>query len=186
MEHPIQLEGTKFQQVFQDFVIPKFIPPFCHNRNPLEEEANQAAQQWYHHYFGSTILPETFEKIKKGNPHIIPVSIHPTAELSRLAWAFEFYLFMFVIDDVVECKTRTSSLEDLEELYLELMVLIISSFPQYHVLQENLNRYFSDEIDRRSNKDFAEKVLARAMQHSKTGLVHLTLLKSIDQPKLIF
>jgi hypothetical protein len=93
---------------------------------------------------------------------------------------------MFVIDDVVECKTRTSSLEDLEELFLELMVLIISSFPQYHILQENLNRYFSDEIDRRSNKDFAEKVLARAMQHSKTGLVHLTLLKSIDQPKLIF
>lgn len=168
MEHPIQLEGTKFQQVFQDFVIPKFIPPFCHNRNPLEQEANQAAQQWYHHYFASTILPETFEKIKKGNTHIIPVSNHPTAELSRLEWAFEFYLFMFVIDDVVECKTRTSSLEDLEELFLELMVLIISSFPQYHILQENLNRYFSDEIDRRSNKDFAEKVLARAMQHSKT------------------
>ncbi|CAM6029760.1 unnamed protein product [Sphagnum balticum] len=168
MEHPIQSEGTKFQQVFQDFVIPKFIPPFSHNRNPLEEEANQVAHQWYHHYFASTIFPETFEKIKKGNTHIIPISVHPTAELSRLEWALEFYLFMFVIDDVVERKTRTSSLEDLEELFLELMVLIISSFPQYHILQENLNRYFSDELDRRSTKDFAEKVLARAMQHSKT------------------
>lgn len=186
MEYPIQLEGTKFQQVFQDFVTPKFIPPFCHNHNPLEEEAIQVAQQWYHHYFASTILPETFEKIKKANTHIIPSSNHPTAELSRLEWALEFYLFMFVIDDVVERKTRTSSLEDLEELFLELMVGIISSFPQYHILQENLNRYFSDEIDGRSTKDFAEKVLARAMQHSKTGLLHLTLLKSIDQPELIF
>ncbi len=186
MEHPIQLERTKFQQVFQDFVIPKFIPPFCHIRNPLEEEAYQAAQQWYHHYFASTIHPETFEKIKKGNTHILPISNHPTAELSRLEWTVEFFFFMFVIDDVVECKTRTSSLEDLEEFFVELMVLIISSFPQYHILQENLNKYFSDELDRRSIKDFPEKVLARTMQHSKIGLVHLTLLKSIDQPKLIF
>jgi hypothetical protein len=186
MEHPIQLEGTKFQQVFQDFVIPKFIPPFRHNRNPLGEEANQVAQQWYHHYFASTILPETFEKIKKGKIPSLPISIHPTAELSRLEWALEFYLFMFLLDDVVERKTRTSSLEDLEELFVELMGVIISSFPQYHILQENLNKYFSDELDRRSIKDFPEKVLARAMQHSKTGLVHLTLLKSIDQPKLIF
>jgi len=168
MEHPIQSERTKFQQVFQDFVIPKFIPPFCHNRNPLGEEADQAAQQWYRHYFESTILPETFEKIKKGNVQMLPISNHPTAELSRLEWAVEFFFFLFVIDDVVECKTRTSSLEDLEELFVELMAGMISSFPQYHILQENLNKYFSDELDRRSIKDFPEKVLARAVQHSKT------------------
>jgi hypothetical protein len=141
MEHPIQLEGTKFQQVFQDFVFPKFTPPFCHNHDPLEEEAIQVSQQWYNHYFASTLLPETFEKIKKGNTQIIPSSNHPTAELSRLEWALEFYLFMFHLDDVIECKTRTSSLEDSEELFLELMVLIISSFAQYHILRENLNRF---------------------------------------------
>jgi hypothetical protein len=113
MEGPIKLEDTTIQQIVQDFIIPKFILPFCHNHNPLEEEVNQTTQQWYHH-FASIIFLETFEKIKKGNPYIILVSIHPTTELSCLEWAIEFYLFLFVIDDVVECKTRTTSLEDLE------------------------------------------------------------------------
>jgi hypothetical protein len=174
----LKSNDTKFQQQHQlhDFIIPKFIPPFSHKRNPLEEEANRAAQQWYHHYFSSTISPETFYKIKNGSCQTIPTCVHPTAELSRLEWALEFYLFLFVIDDVVECKTRTSSLEDLEELFLELMVLMISSFPEDQIFKENLTKYFDDEIDHKLIKDFAEKVNARAMQYSKTGMLHLNLI----------
>ncbi len=177
-EGPLKSNDTKFQQQhqFHDFIIPKFIPPFSHKRNPLEEEANRAAQQWYPHYFSSTIIPETFYKIKNASCQTIPTCVHSTAELSRLEWAFEFYLFLFVIDDVVECNTRTSSLEDLEELFLELMVLIISSFPKDQIFKENLTKYFDDEIDHKFVKDFAEKVHARAMQCSKTGMLHLNLI----------
>jgi hypothetical protein len=129
----------------------------------------QAAQQWYCHYFADcTMNLETFYKIKNVNFQTIPVSVHSTAKLSHLEWAFEFYMFLFSIDDVVGHKTRSSSLEDLEEFFLELMVVIISSFPKDHLLKENLTKYFDDEIDHKLTKDFAEKVLARAMQHSKT------------------
>jgi hypothetical protein len=51
------------------------------------------------------------------------------------------------------------------------MVVIISSFPKDHLLKENLTKYFDDEVDHKLTKDFAEKVLARAMQHSKTGML---------------
>jgi uncharacterized membrane protein len=164
----------KFQQQrqVQDFVIPRFIPPISHKRNPLEEEANRAAQQWYHHYFADTIIPETFYKIKNVDFQTIPVGVHPTTKLSRLEWAFEFYMFIFIIDDVVEHKTRVSSLEDIEEFFLELMVVIITSFPKDLILKENLTKYFDDEIDHKSTKDFAIKVLARVMQRSKTGMPH--------------
>jgi len=170
MEGSTRSNDTKFQQhQVQNFVIPRFIPPFCHKRNPLEEEAIQAAQQWYCHYFAdSTMTLETFYKMKNMNFQTIPVSVHSTAKLSHLEWAFEFYMFLFSIDDVVGHKTRSSSLEDLEEFFLELMVVIISSFPEDHLLEENLTKYFDDEIDHKLTKDFAEKVLARAMQHSKT------------------
>jgi hypothetical protein len=132
IEGPLKSNDTKFQQQhqFHDFIIPRFIPPFSHKRNPLEEEANRAAQQWYHHYFSSTINPEIFYKIKNAGTQFIPTCVHSTAELSRLEWVLEFYLFLFVIDDVVECKSHTSSLEDLEELFLELMVIILSSLPK--------------------------------------------------------
>jgi hypothetical protein len=40
MEISIQLEDATIQQVVKDFVIPKFIPPFCHS-HPLEEEASE-------------------------------------------------------------------------------------------------------------------------------------------------
>jgi hypothetical protein len=138
IEGPLKSNDTKLQQQhpFHDFIIPRFIPPFSHKRNPLEEEANRAAQQWYHHYFSSTIDPETFYKIRNVGPQFIPTCVHSTAELSRLEWVLEYYLFLFVIDDVVECKSRTSSLEDLEELFLELMVIIISSFPKDQILKE--------------------------------------------------
>ncbi len=171
-ESSIESNDTKFQQQHQvqDFVIPRFVHPFCHTRNPLEEEANRAAQQWYHHYFVDTMNPEFFYKIKNMDLQTIPAGVHPTAKLSRLEWAFEFYLFMFIIDDLVEQKTRASSLEDLEEFFLELMVVIISSFPEDHILKENLTKYFNDEIDHKSTKDFAKKVFARVMQHSKTGM----------------
>jgi len=69
-------------------------------------------------------------------------------------------LFLFIIDDVVQHKIHTSSLEDLEEFFLELMVVIISSFPEDHILKENLTKYFNDEINHKSTKDFAKKVLA--------------------------
>jgi hypothetical protein len=164
------------QHPFHDFIIPRFIPPFSHKRNPLEEEANRAAQQWYHHYFSSTINPETFHKIKNAGTQFIPTCAHSTAELSRLEWVFEFYLFLFVIDDVVECKSRTSSLEDLEKLFLELMVIIISSFPKDQIFKENLTKYFDDEIDQKLIEDFAGKVHARAMQYSKIGMLHLNLI----------
>jgi hypothetical protein len=114
---------------------------------------------------------ENFYKIKNVNFQTIPVSVHSTAKLSHLEWAFEFYMFLFSIDDVVGHKTRSSSLEDLEEFFLELMVVIISCFPKDHLLKENLTKYFDDEIDLKLTKDFAEKVLARAMQHSKTGML---------------
>jgi len=178
IEGPLKSNDTRFQQQhqFHDFIIPRFIPPFSNQCNPLEEEANQAAQQWYHHYFSSTIIPETFYKIKNACTQTIPRCVHPTAELSRLEWAFEFYLFLFVIDDVVECKARTSSLEDLEEFFLELMVLIISYFPKDQIFKENLTKYFDDEIDHKFIKDFAEKVHMQAMQYSKTGMLHLNLI----------
>jgi hypothetical protein len=172
-ESSIESNDTKFQQQHQvqDFVIPRFVHPFCHTRNPLEEEANRAAQQWYHHYFANTMIPETFYKIQNASfLQTIPVCVHPTAKLSRLEWAIEFYLFLFIIDDVVQHKIHTSSLEDLEEFFLELMVVIISSFPKDHILKENLTKYFNDEIDQKSTKDFAKKVLAQVMQHSKTGM----------------
>jgi hypothetical protein len=138
IEGPLKSNDTKFQKQhhFHDYIIPRFIPPFSHKRNPLEEGANRAAQQWYHHYFSSTINPETFHKINNAGTQFIPTCAHSTAELSRLEWVFEYYLFLFVIDDVVECKSRTSSLEDLEELFLELMVIIISSFPKDQILKE--------------------------------------------------
>jgi len=138
----------------------------------LEEEANQATQQWYHHYFVNTMILEKFHKTESMDLQTIPACVHPTAKLSRLEWAFEFYMFMFIIDDLVEHKTHASSLEDLEEFFLELMVVIISSFPEDHILKENLTKYFNDEIDHKSTKDFAKKVLARVMQHSKTGMLH--------------
>ncbi len=100
------------------------------------------------------------------------VCTHPTSKLSRLEWAIEFYMFLFIIDDMVEHKIDTSSLEDLEEFFLELMVVIISSFPKDHILKENLTKYFNDEIDHKLTKDFANKVLARVMQHSKTCMLH--------------
>jgi hypothetical protein len=81
-------------------------------------------------------------------------------------------MFIFIIDDVVEHKTRVSSLEDIEEFFLELMVVIITSFPKDLILKENLTKYFDDEIDHKSTKDFAIKVLARVMQRSKTGMPH--------------
>jgi hypothetical protein len=140
----------------------------------LEREADQAAQQWFHHYFGSTTIDETFDNIKKDTTQIIPVSVHSTAELSRLEWAFEFYRFLYAIDDVVDCKARTSTLEDLEDFFVELMVVIISSFPEDQILKENLGKYFTDEIDRKSTKDFPEKVLAQVLQHS--GMLHLILI----------
>ncbi len=174
-ESSIESNDTKFQQQrqVQDFVIPRFVHPFCHTRNSLEEEANRAAQQWYHHYFANTIIPEIFYKIKNASfLQTIPVCVHPTAKLSHLEWAIEFYMFLFIIDDVVEHKIHTSSLENLEEFFLELMVVIISSFPKDHILKENLAKYFDDEIDHKSTKDFAKKVLARVMQHSKTGMLH--------------
>jgi hypothetical protein len=173
-ESSIESNGTKFQhqRQVQDFVIPRFVHPFCHTRNSLEEEANRAAQQWYHHYFANTMIPETFYKIKNATLQTIPVCVHPTAKLSRLEWAIEFYMFLFIIDDVVGHKIHTSSLEDLEEFFLELMVVIISSFPKDHILNGNLTKYFNDEIDHKSTKDFATKVLARVMQHSKTGMLH--------------
>ncbi|KAH9542884.1 hypothetical protein CY35_13G031600 [Sphagnum magellanicum] len=163
------LDDLKLQQHNQvkDFVIPKFVPPFYHKRNPLEREADQAAQQWFHHYFGNTTIDETFDNIKKDTTQIIPVSVHSTAELSRLEWAFEFYRFLYAIDDVVDCKARTSTLEDLEDFFVELMVVIISSFPEDQILKENLGKYFIDEIDRKSTKDFPEKVLAQVLQHSE-------------------
>jgi len=173
-ESSIESNDTKFQQrhQVQDFVIPRFVHPFCHTRNPLEEEANRAAQQWYHHYFVNTMIPEKFHKIESMDLQTMPACVHPTAKLSRLEWAIEFYLFLFIIDDVVQHKIHTSSLEDLEEFFLELMVVIISSFPKDHILKENLTKYFNDEIDHKSTKDFAKKVLARVMQHSKTGMLH--------------
>jgi hypothetical protein len=163
------LDDLKLQQHNQvkDFVIPKFVPPFYHKRNPLETEADRAAQQWFHHYFGNTTILETFDNIKKDTTHTIPVAVHPTAELSRLEWALEFYQFLFAIDDVVNCKTRTSTLEDLEDFFVELMVVIISSFPEDQILKENLGKYFHDEIDSKSTKDFREKVLAQVLQHSE-------------------
>jgi hypothetical protein len=87
IEGPLKSNDTRFQQQhqFHDFIIPRFIPPFSNQCNPLEEEANQAAQQWYHHYFSSTIIPETFYKIKNASfLQTIPVCVHPTAKLSRL------------------------------------------------------------------------------------------------------
>jgi hypothetical protein len=51
-------------------------------------------------------------------------------------------------------------LEDLEEFFVELMVVIISSFPEEQILKENLGKYFDDEIDGKSTKDFPEKVLS--------------------------
>jgi hypothetical protein len=80
------LDDVKLQQhnQVQDFVIPKFEPPFYHKRNPLETEADRAAQQWFHHYFGNTTILETFHNIKKDTTQTIPVAVHPTAELSRL------------------------------------------------------------------------------------------------------
>lgn len=163
------LDDLKLQQdnQVQNFVIPKFEPPFYPKRNPLETEADRAAQQWFYHYFGNTTILETFDNIKKDTTQTIPVAVHPTAELSRLEWAFEFYQFLFAIDDVVNCKTRTSTVEDLEDFYAELMVVIISSFPEDQILKENLGAYFNDEIDRESIKDFPEKVLAKVSQHSE-------------------
>jgi hypothetical protein len=75
---------------------------------------------------------------------------------------------------VVDCKARTSTLEDLEDFFVELMVVIISSFPEDQILKENLGKYFIDEIDRKSTKDFPEKVLAQVLQHS--GMLHLILI----------
>jgi chemotaxis methyl-accepting protein methylase len=56
------------------------------------------------------------------------------------------------------------------------MVLMISSFPEDQIFKENLTKYFDDEIDHKLIKDFAEKVNARAMQYSKTGMLHLNLI----------
>jgi len=108
MEVSIQLEDATIQQVVQDFVIPKFIPPFCHS-HPLEEEASELFNN------GTTTILQALYVLKhlrnstKGTPIL---STQP--ELSHLEWAIEFYLFLFVIDDVAECKTRIASLEDLE------------------------------------------------------------------------
>ncbi len=56
------------------------------------------------------------------------------------------------------------------------MVLIISYFPKDQIFKENLTKYFDDEIDHKFIKDFAEKVHVRAMQYSKTGMLHLNLI----------
>lgn len=90
-------------------------------------------------------------------------------------WATEFYLFLFIIDDMVVHKTRTS-LKDLEEFFLELMVLIISYFHEGQILKYNLTKYFDDEINHKLIKDFVKKVHAWAMQHSKTSMLHLILI----------
>ncbi|CAM6029117.1 unnamed protein product [Sphagnum balticum] len=166
LKHLDDLKLHQHNQV-QDFVIPKFVPPFYNKRNPLEIEANRATQQWFHHYFGNTTILETFDNLKKDTTQTIPVAVHSTAELRRLEWAFEYYKFLFAIDDVVNCKTRTSTLEDLEDFFVELMVVIISSFPEDQILKENLGKYFDDEIDGKSTKDFPEKVLAQVLQHSE-------------------
>jgi hypothetical protein len=112
------------------------------------------------------MIPKTFHKIKNASPQIIPAHVHPTVKLSHLKWAIEFYLFLFIIDDVVVHKTCTSSLKDLEEFFWELMVLIISYFPEDQILKENFTRYFDDEINHKLIKDFVEKIHAWAMQHS--------------------
>ncbi len=97
----------------------------------------------------------------------MPTHVHPIAKLSHLKWAIEFYLFLFIIDDVVVHKTHTSSLKDLEEFFLELMVLIISCFHEGHILKNNLTKYFDDEINHKLIKDLVKKVHAWAMQRSK-------------------
>ncbi len=68
------------------------------------------------------------------------------------------------------------------------MVIIISSFLDDQILKENLTKYFDDEIDHKLIEDFAGKVHARAMQYSKTGMLHLNLIPSysIDRPKMTF
>ncbi|KAH9546256.1 hypothetical protein CY35_12G085200 [Sphagnum magellanicum] len=109
----------------------------------------------------------------------IPACVHPTAKLSRLEWAFEFYMFMFIIDDLVEHKTHASSLEDLEEFFLELMVVIISSFPEDHILKENLTKYFNDEIDHKSTKDFAKKYLRELCNILKQVLMNARFLQFV-------
>ncbi len=65
---------------------------------------------------------------------------------------------LFAIDVIV--KRVLCTLEDLEEFFVELMVVIISSFPEEQILKENLGKYFDDEIDGKSTKDFPEKVLS--------------------------
>jgi len=153
----------------------------------LEEEANQATQQWYHHSFVNTMILEKFHKTESMDLQTIPACVHPTAKLSRLEWAFEFYMFMFIIDDLVEHKTHASSLEDLEEFFLELMVVIISSFPEDHILKENLTKYFNDEIDHKSTKDFAKKYLRELCNILKQVCYtndilkdHLVCIKELD------
>jgi hypothetical protein len=73
---------------------------------------------------------------------------------------------------IVKCVLCT--LEDLEGFFVELMVVIISSFPEDQILKENLGKYFDDEIDGKSTKDFPEKVLSQVLQHS--GMLHLILI----------
>ncbi|KAH8934821.1 hypothetical protein BDL97_18G104500 [Sphagnum fallax] len=153
------LEVQQRQQAALDFVVPKYTPPFPYKLNPKVEEANKAALIWFAHHFGSSMSHDNFQNICLENPHYLAGAIYPEAPISRLEFAIEFVIWLFVVDD--ESLLQRSTLDELVQFQQEIQGVIMSTFPQDKSLQDNLQKCLNDERAQVLNKDFFENVLAQ-------------------------
>ncbi len=80
--------------------------------------------------------------------------------MSRLEFAIEFVIWLFVVDD--ESLLQRSTLEELVQFQQEIQGVIMSTFPQDKSLQDNLQKSLNDERAHAYTKDFFENVLAQA------------------------
>jgi hypothetical protein len=155
-------EVQERQQAALDFVVPDFIPPFPYRMNPGLEEANKKALKWAVHNFESFMGPENFQNLfYQESPHYLAGGVYPDAPVSRLDFAIEFFVWLYVLDD--QCLVgEKCSLEELVQIQLDIQVVIMAAYPQDKSLQDNLVKCVSSELKRfEFAKDFVEKVVAQ-------------------------
>jgi hypothetical protein len=167
------------QQQARDFHIPEFSPPWTHQIHTAVAEANKAAEEWAVYHFDTLVGAKRFSKIMEANiTDGLAAGVFGTGPAWGLELAMEYFLFLFVLDDEVLHRASLGlPSSSVAQIFLELLLVMMSSFPREKVLEEALERMLAvDEKWELAKRPRIEKFLAQAVQYPGTGNILESLI----------
>jgi hypothetical protein len=167
------------QQQARDFHIPEFSPPWTHRIHSSVVEATKAAEEWAMYHFDTLVGSKRFSKIMEANvTDGFAAGVYGTGPAWGVEIAMENFLFLFVLDDeILHLASLGLPSSSVAQIFLELLLVMMSSFPREKVLEEALERMLAvDEKWELAKRPRIEKFLAQAVQYPGTGNILESLI----------